>query len=110
VADKYFHQRLIPSAATETVIYTVPAANTGIVKSLRITNADGSSSNISVKQYDAAAGTAVFLYKEQSLAANATVEILAGVPLIVEEANVLKVISSQANVTFYLSYLEVDRD
>jgi len=110
MADKYLHQRLIPSAATETTIYTVPAANTAIIKSLRVTNADGSSSNISVKQYDSAAGSAVFLYKEQALAADATVDVFGGVPCILETGNVLKVISSQANATFYLSYLEVDRD
>ena len=110
MADKYLHQRVIPSAATETTLYTVPAANTAIIKSLRVTNADASSSNISVKQYDSAAGTAVFLYKEQALVADATADIFGGVPCILETGNVLKVISSQANVSFYLSYLEVDRD
>ena len=52
----------------------------------------------------------MFLYKEQALAADATVDVFAGVPCILETGNVLKVISSQANATFYLSYLEVDRD
>jgi|TARA_R110000803_G_scaffold158323_2_gene222625 hypothetical protein len=110
MADKYYHQRLIPLAATETAIYTVPAANGAILKSLRVTNADASASDITVKQYDTAAGTAVFLYKEQSLAADATIDVFAGVPCILETGNVLKVLSSQANVSFYLSYLEVDRN
>jgi hypothetical protein len=34
MADKYLNQRLIPAAATETTIYTVPAANTAIALSL----------------------------------------------------------------------------
>ncbi len=110
MADKYFHQRLIPTAATETALYTVPAANTGIIKSLRVTNADASSSNISVTHYDTASGTAVYLYKEQALIADASADVFGGVPCIVEAGNVLKVTSSQGNVTFYLSYLEVDRD
>jgi hypothetical protein len=110
MADKYFHQRLIPAAATETTIYTVPAANTAIIKSLRVTNASGISSDITVSQYDADGGTAVFLLKESALAADATVEVFIGVPLVLEESNVLKVTATQSDVSFYLSYLEVDRD
>ncbi len=112
MADKYLHQQLIPAAATETVLYTVPAANTGIIKSLRVTNANASSSNISVKQVDTTAGlsSTVFLYKEQALAADATVDVFGGVPCILETGNVLRVTSSQANASFYLSYLEVDRE
>jgi hypothetical protein len=44
-----------------------------------------------VKQYDADGGTAVFLLKESALAADATVDVFAGVPLVLEESNVLKV-------------------
>jgi len=112
MADKYLHQQLIPSAATETTIYTVPAANTAIIKSLRVTNADNNPADISVKQFDVSAGTSstVFLYKEQALAADATVDVFGGVPCILETGNLLKVTSSQANASFYLSYLEVDRD
>ena len=110
MADKYFHQRLIPAAATETTIYTVPAANTAIIKSLRVTNASGNQSDITVSQYETSGGAAGYLYHAQPLAHSASVDVFAGVPCILEESNVLKVTSTRADVTFYLSYLEVDRD
>ena len=110
MADKYFHQRLIPAAATETTIYTVPAANTAIIKSLRVTNASGSQSDITVSQYETSGGAVGYLYHAQPVAHSASVDVFAGVPCILEEGNVLKVTSDQADVTFYLSYLEVDRD
>jgi hypothetical protein len=69
MADKYFHQRLIPAAATETTIYTVPAANTAIIKSLRVTNASGISSDITVSQYETSGGAVGYLYHEHALAA-----------------------------------------
>jgi len=50
------------------------------------------------------------LYHAQALAHSASVDVFAGVPCILEESNVLKVTSTRADVTFYLSYLEVDRD
>ena len=110
MADKYLKQRLIATSSTERSLYTVPAANVAIAKSLRVTNANASSADITVKQYDADGGTAVFLLKESALAADATVEVFIGVPLVLEESNVLKVTATQSDVSFYLSYLEVDRD
>ena len=62
MADKYLHKVSIPNAATVTTIYTVPAANSAIIR------------------------------------------------CILEESDVLKVTSSQTDATFYLSYLEVDRN
>ena len=110
MADKYLRQTLIPAAATETLIYTVPAANSAILRSLRVTNTDASSADITVTQYNVGVATANYLYKAQALAADATVDVFNSIPCILEEANVLKVTSSQAGTTFYLSYLEVDRN
>ncbi len=110
MADKYLHQRLIPSAATETTIYTVPAANTAIIKSLRVTNGSGQQADITVAQYETSSGAAGYLYHAQPLAHSASVDVFGGVPCILETGNILKVTSTRADVTFYLSYLEVDRD
>ncbi len=66
MADKYLHQQLIPAAATETVLYTVPAANTGIIKSLRVTNADNNPADISVKQVDTTAGLSSTVFYTKS--------------------------------------------
>ena len=38
MANKYFRKYVIPAAATPTALYTVPEANVGIVRSLRVTN------------------------------------------------------------------------
>jgi len=108
MANKYLRQYAIPAAATETTIYTVPNANTGILRSLRVTNAGAASALITVTQYTA--GVAHVLQKVKTLAVNDTVDVFNGIPCIVEAADIIKVTSSVADVHFYLSYLEVDRN
>jgi hypothetical protein len=109
MANKYLRKHLIPAAATETTIYTVPAANTAIASSLRITNAGAASSVINIAVYPLGGATANYILRSYSLPQNSVMDALSGVPLILEASDVLKVQSSIANVTFYLSYLEVDR-
>ena len=108
MANKYLRKYSIPSAATETTLYTVPDANTGILRSLRVTNAGAASALITVTQYTA--GVAHVLQKVKTLAVNDTVDVFNGIPCIVEAADIIKVTSSVADVHFYLSYLEVDRN
>jgi len=109
MADRFLQANVIPSAATETTLYTVPAATTAIVKSLRVTNANASSSDITVIQNDSGDATDHYLYKDQALAADASVDVFGGTPLVLETGDSISVVSSQATVTFYLSYMEVDR-
>jgi len=109
MANKYFREALIPSAATETLMYAVPAANMTIAKSLRVTNANASRATITISQYDEGTGTEHFLLKGYILAPNATVDIFNGVPLVLQELDELRVESSVSTVHFYLSYLEIDR-
>ena len=109
MANKYFRQALIPNAAPETTIYTVPEGNMTIAKSLRITNANGSRATIVVSQYDEGAGSEHFLLKGYILAPNATIDVFNGVPLVLQGFDTLRVESSVATVHFYLSYLEIDR-
>ena len=52
MANKYFRDHLVPDATTETDLYTVPAANTAILRSLRVTNANASAASVTVSQYD----------------------------------------------------------
>ena len=110
MATKYFREYLIPSAATETTIYTAPDANTAIIRSLRVTNTNATGTNITINHYAAGDATAHVLQKTRSVGPTSTYDVFAGVPCILEAGDVLKVLSSQANVTFYLSYLEVDRN
>lgn len=109
MANKYFRDYLIPSAATETTIYTVPAANAATVRSLRVTNGNASGALITVVHYESGGVTPHYLLKAKSLTANGSFDVFNGVPLNMEEGDVLKVTSSVATVTFYLSYLEMDR-
>ena len=110
MATKYYREYLIPAATTETTIYTVPDANTAIVRSLRVTNTGSTATDITVNHYAAGDATAHVLQKTRSIGGTSTFDVFAGVPCILEAGDVLKVLSSQANVTFYLSYLEVDRN
>lgn len=108
MANKYFRKYAVPSAATETTLYTVPASNTAIIRSLRVTNAGAATSSITVTQY-ANGVTANVLQKARDLAVNNTYDVFSGVPCVLEAGDVLKITSSEAGVDFYLSYLEVDR-
>jgi len=111
MSNRYLHQDLIPNAATETTIYTVPAATTAVLRSLRVTNANTGATNVSVTQYNSdELATTNYLLKSKNLAANATTDVFNGVPCVLEAGDVLKVTSTAATVHFYLSYLEVDRN
>lgn len=109
MANKYFRDFISPAAATETVIYTVPAANAAVLRSLRVTNTGSLSAVVSVTQYNSGSVTTHYLLKAKPLAANATIDVFNGVPCVLEEGDVLKVLSTEASVHFYLSYLEIDR-
>jgi len=109
MANKYFRKYLTPSAATETAIYTVPAANSAVLSSLRVTNRNASTTALSVAVYPGGGATAYSLLKTYSLPTNQTMDVFSGVPCVLEAADVIKVTSSQATVDFYLSYLEMDR-
>lgn len=108
MSNKYFREHLIPSSATETDMYTVPDANTAILRSLRVTNANASDTAITVSQYESA--TQTYLLKEYPISPDGTIDVFNGVPCILEAGDKISVESSQSTVHFYLSYLEVDRN
>jgi hypothetical protein len=64
---------------------------------------------LTVNVYPTGGATAYCLLKGYSLPTNQTLDVLSGVPCVLETADVIKVTSSQATVDFYLSYLEMDR-
>lgn len=109
MANKYFRDHLVPSAATETDMYTVPTANTAILRSLRVTNANTSATSVTISQYDDG-GTEVFLLKNYPISPDGTIDVFNGVPCILEAGDKIAVESSVSTVHFYLSYLEVDRN
>ena len=109
MANKYLREYLTPSAATETTIYTAPAANNAVLSSLRVTNDNANSSNISVAVYPGGGGTPYKLMKTYVLPTSQTLDVFSGVPCVFIAGDVYKVTSSDADVDFYLSYLEIDR-
>jgi hypothetical protein len=109
MANKYLRLYLTPSAATETTIYTAPAANNAVLSSLRVTNDNANVANISAAVYPAGGATPYKLLKTYALPTNQTMDIFSGVPCVLIAGDVLKVTASVADVDFYLSYLEIDR-
>ena len=110
MANKYLRKYLSPSAGAEATIYTVPAANVAILSSLRITNGNSDTTQLDVKVYPEGGSTGYALLATYALPVDGTMDVFSGVPCILEAGDVLKVESSEADVTFYLSYLEVDRN
>lgn len=109
MSNKYLRKYLTPSAATETAIYTTPAANAAVLSSLRVTNRNASASFLTAVIYPLGGATGYTVLKSYSLASNQTMDIFSGVPCVMEAGDILKVTSSAATVDFYLSYLEMDR-
>lgn len=110
MANKYLRKYVTPAATTETTIYTVPDANTSVISSLRITNRNASVALLDVYVYPTGGATAYRLLKSYTLPSSSTMDAVSGVPLILEATDVLKIKSSVADVDFYLSYLEMDRN
>jgi hypothetical protein len=109
MANKYLRKTVIPAAGVAEDIYVVPDANTGIVKSLRVTNGGAARSSIFVSQYIAGDATEHLLTNGFVLPIGASFDLFNGVSCVLEAGDKLTVESSQADITFYLSYLEVDR-
>ena len=109
MANKYLRLYLTPSAATETTIYTAPAANNAVLSSLRVTNDNANVANISAAMYPAGGATPYKLLKTYALPTSQTMDVFSGVPCVLIAGDVLKVTASVADVDFYLSYLEIDR-
>ena len=110
MANKYFKKTAIPSAGVETTIYTVPSANSAILRSLRVTNAGALATSITVTQYTGGVAPAHYLQRGKTVPVNTTIDVFNGVPCVMETGDVLKVTSTEGSVVFYLSYLEIDRN
>lgn len=110
MANKYFRKFAISQATIEETIYTVPAANTAILSSLRVTNANTGEAVIDVRVYPEGTSTAYFLLDSYVLPVDGTMDVFGGVPCILEAGDELTVEATEDDLTFYLSYLEVDRN
>ena len=109
MANKYLRKYSTPSAATETTLYTVPDANVAIVSSLRVTNENANTTNLTVAVYPGGGATSYKLLKAYLLPTSQTMDVLSGVTCVLQAEDVLKITSSVSDVDFWLSYLEIDR-
>jgi len=96
------------TTTSATILYTVPSATTGVIKSILVSEDSGNADTITVTITDTA--DAVFsLFKTKAICANATTELLTA-PLVVEESEVLKVTAATANrLHVVLSALEIKK-
>jgi len=110
MANKYLRKHHIAVGSTAHTIYTVPAANTGILNSLRVTNANSADATVTVIVYPLGGATGYHLIRDTFLPVNASLDVFSGIPCVLEATDEIEVESSESDVVFYLSYLEVDRN
>ena len=94
---------------SETVVYTVPASTTGIIKSILVSEDSGNADSITLTLTDASSN--VFsLFKTKAISANATVELLTH-PLVITEGEVIKATAASGNrLHIEFSVLQITRE
>ena len=110
MANSFLNKKVDLTTTDLTVLYTVPAEATGLVKSILVSNDDASNAcEITITLVNSG-GTIFSLFKQKDIAAKTTTELLTQ-PLIVEESEVIKVQAENANdLHVVLSVLETTRD
>ena len=89
MASAYKNAKVDLTDTDVTILYTCPSVTTAIVTSILVSEDSGNADTITVTLTNSAA--AVFsLFKVKAVGANTTVELLTR-PLVVEEAEILKV-------------------
>ena len=106
MANSFVNKKVDLTTTNATILYTVPTATTGVIKSILVSEDSGNADTITITITDTA--SAVFsLFKTKAIGANATVELLTA-PLIVQESEVIKVTAATANrLHVVLSSLEI---
>ena len=94
---------------SETVVYTVPASTTGIIKSILVSEDSGNADTITLTLTDASSN--VFsLFKTKTVSANATTELLEQ-PIVLQESEVIKATAATGNrLHIVLSVLQINRE
>jgi len=95
MANNFVNKKVDLTTTDLTILYTVPAYKTSVVKSLLVSEDAGSGTTITVTLVNSS-GTIFSLFKTKSIASNATTELLTQ-PLVMEESEVLKVQAADAN-------------
>jgi hypothetical protein len=63
-----------------------------------------------VTVYPLGGSTAYKVLRDSFLPVNGTMDVLSGIPLVLEATDELAVEASEDDIVFYLSYLEIDRN
>ena len=95
MANTYVNAKKDLTATTATTLYTCATATTAIVKSILVSEDSGNADTITVTITDADS-TVFSLFKVKAIGANTTVELLTA-PLVVQEAEILKVTAATAD-------------
>jgi len=106
MANSFINKKVDLTTTNATILYTVPTATTGVIKSILVSEDSGNADTITVTITDTS--DAVFsLFKTKTISANATTELLTA-PLVLEESEVLKITAATANrLHVVLSALEI---
>ena len=95
MANSFINKKADLTTTDLTTLYTVPSFKTSLVKSLLVSEDAGSGTTITVTLVDASAN--IFsLFKTKTISGNTTTELLSQ-PLVMEESEILKVQSGDAN-------------
>ena len=95
MANSFINKKVDLTTTDNTTLYTVPAANTAVVKSILVSEDAGSGTTITVTLTDSSSN--VFsLFKTKTISSNTTTELLTQ-PLVMEEKEILKVQAGEAN-------------
>ena len=94
MANSFINKKVDLTTTDNTTLYTVPDANTAVIKSLLVSEDAGSGTTITVTLVDAS-GNIFSLFKTKTISGNTTTELLSQ-PLVMEEGEILKVQSGYA--------------
>ncbi len=110
MANKYLRKYHESTASSEHTLYTVPAGNTAVVNSLRVTNANSADTTINVTVYPLGGATPYKVLRDMFLPVNGTMDVFSGIPCVLEASDEIAVEASEDDIVFYMSYLEMDRN
>jgi len=109
MSNNFKNSKVDLTTTNDTVLYTVPAESTAIVKSILVSNDTADDCEITVTLLNT--GNTVFsLFKQKDISAKTTVELLTN-SLVMNEDEELKVQAENANdLHVVCSYLEIKRE
>ena len=107
MAHTYKNSKVDLTTTNDTVLYTVPAATTSIVKSILVSNDDTSNAcHVTVTLLNTS-NTVFSMFKEKNITAKTTEELLTH-PVVMNTDEELKVQAENANdLHVIISYLEI---